>query len=318
MKKLALLLGSLLVVGATASAKEAVVAPVEVSKEVVVVAEPVAEVVVVEETPLLKVTKFGMYTEIDNNAGSTDGDIGLTYLGTKLGLASGSGDWTYGVHAYRAWTLDSDEGVIDGANDRRFELDAWRNFNRTSDFKYSLGARARFAGSYDRYYARAKYSYGFVSGWVDLMHQSANDSSDKNDNHRVEVMPLNLTFGPLTLGYNFQGVRETGDVAENANRVESAEHQLRAYFPLYSVGKFSSDAEIRLGLKKDSTAADKTAKNEKDYDFGDLQRYGINTNYQYSENLSFSVSYLYEIIKYSTEARKEYYGEFVAGWDYKF
>ena len=48
MKKLALLLGSLLVVGATASAKEAVVAPVEVSKEVVVVAEPVVEVVVEE------------------------------------------------------------------------------------------------------------------------------------------------------------------------------------------------------------------------------------------------------------------------------
>ncbi|MGL5797545.1 MAG: major outer membrane protein FomA, partial [Cetobacterium sp.] len=45
MKKLALLLGSLLVVGATASAKEFVVAPVEVSKEVVVVAEPVVEVV---------------------------------------------------------------------------------------------------------------------------------------------------------------------------------------------------------------------------------------------------------------------------------
>ncbi|MGL5426381.1 MAG: FomA family porin-like outer membrane protein [Cetobacterium sp.] len=45
MKKLALLLGSLLVVGATASAKESVVAPVEVSKEVVVVAEPVVEVV---------------------------------------------------------------------------------------------------------------------------------------------------------------------------------------------------------------------------------------------------------------------------------
>lgn len=49
MKKLALLLGSLLVVGATASAKEVVVAPVEVSKEVVVVAEPVVEVVVLEE-----------------------------------------------------------------------------------------------------------------------------------------------------------------------------------------------------------------------------------------------------------------------------
>lgn len=49
MKKLALLLGSLLVVGATATAKEVVVAPVEVSKEVIVVAEPVVEVIVVEE-----------------------------------------------------------------------------------------------------------------------------------------------------------------------------------------------------------------------------------------------------------------------------
>ncbi|MGL5057038.1 MAG: FomA family porin-like outer membrane protein [Fusobacteriaceae bacterium] len=45
MKKLALLLGSLLVVGATVSAKEVVVAPVEVSKEVVAVAEPVVEIV---------------------------------------------------------------------------------------------------------------------------------------------------------------------------------------------------------------------------------------------------------------------------------
>lgn len=52
MKKLALLLGSLLVVGATASAKEIVVAPVEVQKEVVVVEEPVVEeVAVVQEAP---------------------------------------------------------------------------------------------------------------------------------------------------------------------------------------------------------------------------------------------------------------------------
>ncbi len=45
MKKLALLLGSLLVVGTAAQAKEVVVAPVEVSKEVVVVAEEVVEVI---------------------------------------------------------------------------------------------------------------------------------------------------------------------------------------------------------------------------------------------------------------------------------
>lgn len=45
MKKLALLLGSLLLVGATTSAKEVVVAPVEVSKEVIIVADVVEEVV---------------------------------------------------------------------------------------------------------------------------------------------------------------------------------------------------------------------------------------------------------------------------------
>ncbi|MGL4627929.1 MAG: major outer membrane protein FomA, partial [Cetobacterium sp.] len=55
MKKLALLLGSLLVVGTAVQAKEVIVAPVEVSKEVIVVAEPVVEeVVVVELTPEFK------------------------------------------------------------------------------------------------------------------------------------------------------------------------------------------------------------------------------------------------------------------------
>ncbi len=54
MKKLALLLGSLLVVGVTAQAKEVIVAPVEESKEVVVVAEPVVEEVVVVEEPAFR------------------------------------------------------------------------------------------------------------------------------------------------------------------------------------------------------------------------------------------------------------------------
>lgn len=56
MKKLALFLGSLLVVGTAAQAKEVVVAPVEVSKEIVVVAEPVVEEVVV--TPAFRPTGY--------------------------------------------------------------------------------------------------------------------------------------------------------------------------------------------------------------------------------------------------------------------
>ncbi|MGL5279034.1 MAG: hypothetical protein ACRC8M_08215 [Cetobacterium sp.] len=315
MKKLALLLGSLLVVGATASAKEAVVAPVEVSKEVVVVAEPVAqEIVVFEEKPLLRVTSFGMWTENDNNAGSSDGDIGLTYLAADIGLASASGNWTYAVQGYKAWKLDSDEGVLDGQDNERFQLDAWRHFNRNEDFRYSLGARARLQNNYDRYYARGKYSYGFTSGWVDLRYQSNNGTPGTADVQSIEIMPLNITMGPITLGYFFYGDETIGNTTDSV-----AEHQLRAYFPLFASGKFSSDAEVRLGLKKDAKNEKALAKNEEsDYDFGDLQRYGINTNYKYSENLSFNVSYLYEIVKYSTEAKKSYYGEFVAGWNYKF
>ncbi|MGL4977437.1 FomA family porin-like outer membrane protein [Cetobacterium sp.] len=59
MKKLALLLGSLLVVGTAVQAKEVVVAPVELSKEVVVLAEPVVEeVAVVELTPEFRPTGY--------------------------------------------------------------------------------------------------------------------------------------------------------------------------------------------------------------------------------------------------------------------
>ena len=55
MKKLALFLGSLLVVGTAVQAKEVVVAPVEVSKEIIVVAEPVVEEVV---APVFKPTGY--------------------------------------------------------------------------------------------------------------------------------------------------------------------------------------------------------------------------------------------------------------------
>ncbi|MGL4946384.1 MAG: major outer membrane protein FomA, partial [Cetobacterium sp.] len=58
MKKLALLLGSLLVVGTAVQAKEVVVAPVEVSKEVIVVAEPVVEEVVVAVAPEFRPTGY--------------------------------------------------------------------------------------------------------------------------------------------------------------------------------------------------------------------------------------------------------------------
>lgn len=319
MKKLALLLGSLLVVGVTAQAKEVIVAPVEESKEIVVVAEPVVEevaVVVEEPAPAFRATNFGMWTENDNTAGHEDGDIGLTYLGMSLGLASEN--WTHGIEAYKAWTLDTDEGVISGKDDSRLQITSMRSFNKDSEFKYSLGTRFRLNKTYDRYYLKGKYSYGMLGGWADLAYTSRNEEANARDSYYLETMPLNMTFGPLTVGYFFYAEESVGSNAAGERTPSTIEHQLRAYFPLFSAGKFSSDVEIRLGLDKDNKAGDRNSKTEADYGFGDLQRYALNLGYEYSESLSFSTYYLYQITKFDTDKRNDYYGEFGAGWNYKF
>lgn len=317
MKKLALLLGSLLVVGTTVTAKEAVVAPVEVSKEVVVVAEPVAEIVVVEETPLLVPTSFGLWYENDNTAGSSESDLGLNYFGMNLGLKSGSGNWTYGVQAYKAWTLDDKFDVVDGASDNRFQLDAWRHFNRDGAFKYSLGARARFNKTFDRYYLRGKYSYGMFSGWADAFYTSNNGESNKRDSHTLEIMPLNMTFGPLTLGYFLAYNEGHGTVVANEIMPESYEHQVRFYFPLFSYEKLSLSAEYRLGLARDSKH-DKAS----EYDFGNRNRGVLNVGYDYSENVALNAYYLYDVTRFKkvdgVRAKNNNYGEFGFEWTYKF
>ncbi|MGL6130473.1 MAG: FomA family porin-like outer membrane protein [Fusobacteriaceae bacterium] len=89
MKKLALLLGSLLVVGTAVQAKEVVVAPVEVSKEVIVVAEPVVEEVVVAVAPEFRPTG---YVGLEYKAyGNTEGH------GDKK---SSKDDWNNGENRY--------------------------------------------------------------------------------------------------------------------------------------------------------------------------------------------------------------------------
>lgn len=124
MKKLALLLGSLLVVGATASAKEAVVAPVEVSKEVVVVADVVEEVVVEE-------------------AFRPSGYVGLQYK--AFGNTEGHGD-TIATDALDA-VLDSQDTWNRGANNYS-RLETSFGIQVTEKFKFE--GRIRDYNNLDR------------------------------------------------------------------------------------------------------------------------------------------------------------------------
>ncbi|WP_432204760.1 FomA family porin-like outer membrane protein [Cetobacterium somerae] len=110
MKKLALFLGSLLVVGTAVQAKE-IVAPVEVSKEVVVVAEPVVEEVIV--TPAFKPTGY----------------IGVEFRG--YGKTEGHGDKQQGY--------DNANGTVDP----NVSQDEWnRGRNNYSRLETTFGVQA--------------------------------------------------------------------------------------------------------------------------------------------------------------------------------
>lgn len=98
MKKLALFLGSLLVVGTAVQAKEVVVAPTEVSKEIIVVAEPVVEEVVVV-TPEFKPTG---YIGVEYRAyGKTEGQGDKKKLNPEGNAPDDNQDaWNYGSNNY--------------------------------------------------------------------------------------------------------------------------------------------------------------------------------------------------------------------------
>ncbi|MGL4970969.1 MAG: hypothetical protein ACRC45_05005, partial [Cetobacterium sp.] len=179
MKKLALLLGSLLLVGATASAKEAVVAPVEVSKEVVVVAEPVAEVVVVEEAPTLKLTsiKTGLWSE--NRSGKTHGNLGANHLRLETNFAYGD-NWTAVLNARRYFTSNTKDSYGD---DDLFNKGATRTYigaTRNNIFdNYSLGLTYQTRDKSDRYNVEFGFApTSWLGGYLAYEYQSkgGNDS----------------------------------------------------------------------------------------------------------------------------------------------
>lgn len=309
MKNMTLLLGSLLLVGSIANAKEVVTAPtpaVEQTKEVVV--EPV---VIVEEAakPWIRLTSLGQEVEVENNSGKSN--IGESvYFANIIGLATDN--WDFAVQAGRFWNVDTDKGIK--KTDTRMQLDAWRNFKAES-FKYSLGARWRAQKSMDRFYLRGKYSSnsGMFAGWIDYFY---NSNTGSNDSNTVEVMPLNVKLGPLTLGYFLAHSVTLGD-----SDAKSTEHQLRAYLPLYKGEKIAFNLENRLTLHKEGKQANGNSLaglRGGEYDFGGRNRTYLKVNYKVTPALQVYGHYAYEIQDAKDFGRDTYYGNFVAGWNYKF
>ena len=270
----------------------------------------------VAAAPALRVTSIGQYVEVDNTSGKSD--IGETvFFGNTVGLAYGD-NWTFGLLGAKMWNMDTDDGIH--GNDHRLQLDAWRNFENGS-----LGFRWRGQSTYDRYYLRAKYSYGMFSGWADLAYQSNNSDKDHEDNWYSEGMPVAVTVGPVTVGYYYEWTKMMNAVEKEtatwgaAGYEGTLSHQLRAMFPLYTGEKLSLSGEYRYQFAQDQDYKEKTGWDEKTGHVAILY-----AGYKVSDNLTLDGYYRYDFNEYdrkddnAKDKADNYYGEFYAGWTYTF
>ena len=315
MKKTLLLLGALSLISSAAYAKEVLPA---VEEQPIVVEE------VVKAQPMLRVTDVGQYLEIDNTSGGED--IGQeVHFANYVGLAYGD-DWTFGFMARKAWSMDTDDGIHSG--DHRLDLDVWKHFNDN----FSLGFRFRNQDDFDRYLLRTKYSYGMLSGWIDVAYQSnnGNDEVDHEDAWYGEAIPLQINYGPAYLGYYIEADTWGVDTVKNLN-VEKAgfEHwyrqQLRLGTNLYNGEKLTVGVEYRWQFDTDVEYDTKYMAQGKTYAKDDERHIVVlSADYNVTENFSVGGYYQYEWRSYDRsgdhveDKADNYYGEFQIGWNYKF
>lgn len=315
MKKTLLLLGALSLISSAAYAKEVLPA---VEEQPIVVEE------VVKAQPMLRVTDVGQYLEIDNTSGGED--IGQeVHFANYVGLAYGD-DWTFGFMARKAWSMDTDDGIHSG--DHRLDLDVWKHFNDN----FSLGFRFRNQDDFDRYYLRTKYSYGMLSGWLDVAYQSnnGNDEVDHEDAWYGEAIPLQINYGPAYLGYYIEADTWGVDTVKNLN-VEKAgfEHwyrqQLRLGTNLYTGEKLTVGVEYRWQFDTDVEYDTKYMAQGETYAKDDERHIVVlSADYNVTENFSVGGYYQYEWRSYDRsgdhveDKADNYYGEFQIGWNYKF
>ncbi|MCF2624684.1 hypothetical protein I6E17_00635 [Fusobacterium perfoetens] len=321
MKKTALLLGAVLAVSSSAYAKE-VLPVVEEVQETVVIAEVTPE-------PLIKSVTVGQSLEVDNTSGQKNIGESVIFMNTA---ELNTENWDFTIGAGKVFSSDTRhrEGGLYDRGTSRMELQAIRNFDN-----WFLGVKVQSNDNYDRWYLRTGYDYGMFSGWMDAQYYS--QSGNYEDYGRIEIMPFNVTFGPIKVGYyldyiDYTGkgqveLNDKGGVVEKGNILEkSADHQLRFYAPLYTGEKLGLTLEYRLGLHNSADYSnlgkDKGYRVYKDFNYNALI---VNANYALNDSFDIYGYYRYDISKYeakkgiiTNEDNGKYYGEFQIGWAYTF
>lgn len=303
MKKLALLFGALSLVSSVAYAKE--VMPV------------VEEVVVVEEAPMvapvaanaLRVTNIGQKVTVENPTGGDN--VGLVKFDNYVNLAYA--DWTFGLAARKHWDTDTKEGMR--SNGYRVELGAMKHFEN-----FALGLKWSGEDKEDKYILGGSYEYDMLSGEAELTYISRNGRENEHDAWELEMTPVALTYMDVTLSYYVdieqpQGPK-TGEIKRNFA------HEVRLSAPLYAGEKLGVNAEYRYRFRESRDY--KGADPKKAWYENRKHVVKLGANYKVTDAFSVNASYRYDFNRYTkkhnTDVKKpkDYKGEVVVGWDYKF
>ncbi|MGL4404030.1 MAG: hypothetical protein ACRCTS_09985 [Fusobacteriaceae bacterium] len=317
MKKLALLLAAMTAVSAVASAKEVVAAPVvaveAVCPETVLTAEQEMAIYnkVKKNYKGFRATNFGMELEVESYSQDSNDDV---YGSVFAGFAYRD-DITLGITAMGISAYDDTSDREFASTDARGQFDLWKKLNPMGGYNHSVGFRLRTQSSYDRYYARYKYSTGPVSGWADARYTRS--SAEIGDTWSVEAVPVRLNYNGFGLGYYVY--------AEKANLTdaENFKHQVRLYTPSYNfTDKFSVNAEYRMYLGEETKDADGNTAygTAKDIDTAKGHVLYLNWSYDYSEVLNLYAYTGYEFAEWNYEDGKDNrsYSDIGAGFNYKF
>ncbi|MGL4980505.1 MAG: hypothetical protein ACRC40_01100 [Fusobacteriaceae bacterium] len=323
MKKLALLLAAMTAVSAVASAKEVIAAPVVATEvtcpETVLTAEQEMAIYnkVKKNYKGFRATSFGMELEVESYSQDSNNDIATL---AKAGFAYRD-DITMEIVAMakNAYTEGLDREFK--TSDARAEIGIWKKLSPIGGYNHSVGTKFRSESTFDRLYARYKYSTGMVSGYVDTMYNWRSTSS--KDSYTVEAMPVRLNYNGFGVGYYayFEKAVET--------EKENFKQQVRFYTPSYNfTEKFSVNAEYRLWLGEDTKDenGNKTYKNNEgkiagyDIDAAKGHLLYLNWSYDYSEALNLFAYTGYEFAEWNEEDGRDNrsYSDIGAGFNYKF
>lgn len=275
MKKIALLLGSMVILAGTAQGAEKEVTPkatpVTVIEDNTLIVAPV-----VNETPKFRVTdvKTGIWTW--NRSGKDNGNIGSGSLRFYADFAYGD-NWVGGIQTRRYFDSNTKssygtKNIYKKGSTRTYVSITRNNIYGNNSLGFTYEADPNF-DEYDLTYSFAPTNY--FSGYA-IYGYGARSEENKPDYTYLEIQPQ-LSYKGWAMSYYFEG-RYNNTSNQNTNYEYQ---QLRFFTPKYTDGNFSISGEWRTWLSG-SARYQEGANKTKDYRMGQSLKNAFNANRVYA------------------------------------